>query len=218
MTKQLDLFWSFRSPYSYLALPRLIGLERDWCLDIRVRPVRPLALRQPDFFEREHPGWMNYLLIDVMRLADYLDMKIALPNPDPVVMEEGRPRAAAEQPHIHRLTRIGVIAEETGHGLAALMALSSHIWSGQRWTDEGVLDAALTEAGLDADAVIDTAETQTDRLDAIIAGNEAALEAAGHWGVPTLVHEGEPFFGQDRIDILLWRLQHNGLQPRPETR
>jgi 2-hydroxychromene-2-carboxylate isomerase len=25
----------------------------------------------------------------------------------------------------------------------------------------------------------------------------------GHWGVPTFVFENEPFFGQDRIDLLI---------------
>lgn len=217
MTAKLDLFWSFRSPYSYLALPRLIAIERDWPVEIRARPVRPLALRQPDFFEREQPGWMHYLLTDVMRQADYLGMTIALPNPDPVIMEPDRPRALPDQPHIDRLTRIGVVAEETGHGLAALYALSTHIWSGQRWTDEGVVESALTEAGLDADTVLLAAESDTERLDRAIADNEAALAEAGHWGVPTMVYKGEPFFGQDRIDVLLWRLKQDGLQPRRKT-
>jgi len=33
----------------------------------------------------------------------------------------------------------------------------------------------------------------------VMAANQDALKAAGHWGVPTLVFDGEPFFGQDRI-------------------
>ena len=212
MTASLDLFWSFRSPYSYLVLPRLIAMERAWPLEVRVRPVRPLALRQPDFFEREHPGWLNYLLIDVVRLAEFHDMPIALPDPDPVAMDADRKRALPDQPHIDRLTRIGVVAEETGHGLPALLALSTHIWSGQRWTDEGVIESALTEAGLDADRVLDAAESEPERLDRTIADNEAALEAAGHWGVPTLVYKSEPFFGQDRLEDFCWRLEQQGIK------
>jgi len=30
--------------------------------------------------------------------------------------------------------------------------------------------------------------------------------------VPTCAFRGEPFFGQDRLDVLLWRLRQNGLQ------
>ena len=33
-------------------------------------------------------------------------------------------------------------------------------------------------------------------------------------GVPTFVFENEPFFGQDRIDLLIWRMQGTGLTRR----
>ena len=35
---------------------------------------------------------------------------------------------------------------------------------------------------------------------------------AGHWGVPLFVFDNDPFFGQDRIDALLWRLEQHGLK------
>ena len=31
-----------------------------------------------------------------------------------------------------------------------------------------------------------------------------------------MVYRGEPFFGQDRIDVLLWRMQKAGLARRGE--
>ncbi|TMB53500.1 MAG: 2-hydroxychromene-2-carboxylate isomerase, partial [Deltaproteobacteria bacterium] len=37
---------------------------------------------------------------------------------------------------------------------------------------------------------------------------------AGHWGVPTMVFAGEPFFGQDRIELLVWRMRQHGLRAR----
>jgi hypothetical protein len=37
-------------------------------------------------------------------------------------------------------------------------------------------------------------------------------------GVPNMVFRGEPFFGQDRFDVLFWRLRQNGLTTRPEPR
>ncbi len=30
MTLSYELFWSFRSPYSYMITPRLLALERDY--------------------------------------------------------------------------------------------------------------------------------------------------------------------------------------------
>ena len=38
--------------------------------------------------------------------------------------------------------------------------------------------------------------------------------ASGHWGVPTFTFENEPFFGQDRIDLLIWRMESKGLTRR----
>ena len=61
-------------------------------------------------------------------------------------------------------------------------------------------------------------EAQGEELDAEIAANQDALEAAGHWGVPTLVFEGEPFFGQDRIEMAQWRMEQKGLAPRDGVR
>jgi len=48
----------------------------------------------------------------------------------------------------------------------------------------------------------------------LIEQNQKALQAAGHWAVPTFVFGGEPFFGQDRIDLLVWRLRQRGLTAR----
>jgi 2-hydroxychromene-2-carboxylate isomerase len=55
---------------------------------------------------------------------------------------------------------------------------------------------------------------EPERHEAVLAANDAALRAAGHWGVPTAVFQGEPFFGQDRLETLIWRLRQHGLGPR----
>jgi 2-hydroxychromene-2-carboxylate isomerase len=52
--------------------------------------------------------------------------------------------------------------------------------------------------------------------DASLAANDASLRASGHWGVPTMVFKGEPFFGQDRFDVLLWRLKQEEGNITPE--
>ena len=55
---------------------------------------------------------------------------------------------------------------------------------------------------------------ETQRLESVIEKNQADHNAVGHWGVPTCAFEGEPFFGQDRLDVLLWRLKQHGLSRR----
>ena len=47
MTLQYDVYWSFRSPYSYLVTPRLVALEREYDVRCNVRVVYPLAVRTP---------------------------------------------------------------------------------------------------------------------------------------------------------------------------
>ena len=49
---------------------------------------------------------------------------------------------------------------------------------------------------------------------AAIEANQDAQRAAGHYGVPLMALDGEPFFGQDRFDQLVWRLKQKGLQLR----
>jgi len=58
---------------------------------------------------------------------------------------------------------------------------------------------------------MDKAIENSDHLDEI-ERNYQTRDAAGHWGVPTMVVRGEPFFGQDRIDTLRWRLDKLGLK------
>ena len=69
-------------------------------------------------------------------------------------------------------------------------------------------------AGLELAELDAAAERERERLDAEIDRSQRDLEAAGHWGVPTAVFEGEPFFGQDRLELLLWRLKRHGLEER----
>ncbi|MFO0438172.1 MAG: 2-hydroxychromene-2-carboxylate isomerase, partial [Phenylobacterium sp.] len=67
MTLEYDLYWSFRSPYSYLITPRLLALETEYDVHCRVRPVYPLAVRTPVFFEGRDPLWFSYLMMDTRR-------------------------------------------------------------------------------------------------------------------------------------------------------
>ena len=204
----VDVFWSFRSPYSYLATGRLLALQSELGIEVNVRPVLPIAVRTPEFFERVNPLFPSYLFRDVMRLGEFLGIPIRWPRPDPVVMNSDR-TYPLEQPYIHRLTRLGVAAAEKGRGLAFLDEVSKVIWDGRvdDWHEGNHLSAATARAGLDLDELDCTIEADPNHFVDAIEDNQQALEAAGHWGVPTMVFNGEPFFGQDRIDLLVWRLR-----------
>lgn len=213
----IDVFWSFRSPWSYLATPRLIQWKRDYDLEVRFRPVYPIAVRTPEFFRNVHPQWFSYFMKDVFRVAEYLGLPFQWANPDPIVQlpgPDGRPQTAAEQPYIQRLTRLGVLAEEQGLGIEFAGEIAGLIWTTPGWNEGEHMAEASRRAGLDLAGLDARAEAEADRIEQVIAGNEADHEAAGHWGVPTCAFQGEPFFGQDRLDVLLWRLQQHGLMRR----
>jgi 2-hydroxychromene-2-carboxylate isomerase len=214
-TLAADLYWSFRSPYSYLATRRYRALADDYDLSITLRPVYPLAIRQPDFFERNHPNWLGYTFRDVVRVAQYLGIPVAPPRPDPIVQDIATRAIAVDQPYIFRLTRLGQAAARRGQGLAFADEVSRLIWGGtENWHQGDHLASAAGRAGLDFAELEAEAAADAEALDAEIAGSQAALEAAGHWGVPTFVFDGEPFFGQDRIDLAVWRMQQAGLKQR----
>ena len=215
MSLQFDVFWSFRSPYSYLATARLVQLQREYDVEVSVRPVLPLAVRKPEFFAQVNPLWPPYLLRDTMRLAEFLGLDYGWPRPDPVVQEFPSRKIAVEQPYAHRLVRLGVLAVERGRGLAFVDEVSRLIFGGKvAWNEGTHLADATRRAGLDLVELDATAAAEIERLDARAAQNQSDLEAAGHWGVPTMVFQGEPFFGQDRIDLLVWRLKQHGLVAR----
>ena len=215
MTLIAELYFSFRSPYSYLAVGRYRAMTEKYDLDIALRPVWPLAIREPDFFERNHPNWLGYTMRDMLRVAQFHDIPFGAPRPDPIVQDVATRRIAADQPHIRRVTRMGQAAARRGSGLPFAHEAGQLIWGGQEnWNAGDHLVSALARVGLDPAEIEREVAAQSDALDAEIAANQDALEAAGHWGVPTLVFDGEPFFGQDRIEMVRWRMDQKGLTER----
>ncbi|MBW8812720.1 MAG: DsbA family protein [Caulobacterales bacterium] len=215
MTLSYDLYWSFRSPYSYMVTPRLLALEAEYDVVCNVRPVYPLAVRTPEFFDGRDPLWTRYLLTDVFREAAFLGLPFRWPRPDPVQQapEVGYRMA---QPWIHRLTHLGAAAAERGRGLAFLREASHTIWSGQveNWHEGDHLAHAAGRAGLDFAELAAAVDADPARHAAIVEQNQVAQREAGHWGVPMMVFDGEVFFGQDRFDQLKWRMDQRGLARR----
>ena len=212
---EIDTFWSFRSPWSYLATKRLRQWQEEYNLQVNFRPVYPIAIRTPEFFHQVQPQWFSYFMTDVFRVAEFLELPFTWPSPDPVIQlidDDGRRQTAPEQPYIYRLTRLGILAEELGRGIEFADEISRTIWSGtEDWHEGDHLAIAAEKAGLDLATMDKQLADETDRLEAEIQKNQLDHDAAGHWGVPTCTYKGEPFFGQDRLEVLLWRLQKEGL-------
>ena len=209
MVKTVDAFLSVQSPYCYFAAPRLIRLAAQPGVEVRLRLVSPGVIRIPETYADRDQREQAYFLRDVARTAAFLGLDYAEARPYPVAFEPGSLyRAAAEQPRVDRLQGLLLAAEDQGHGLRVYDAVMTTIWDGktENWHRGDHLRRAVEAVGLDWHALSTLAESEQDRLRAAVAANDRALLAAGHWGVPCFVFDGEPFYGQDRFDQLLWRL------------
>lgn len=210
MTIHADMYYSIRSPYSYLGIRRLEQLvpQQTEPVEITIKPVLPIAARMPELFKRANPLALAYLEHDTRRAAEQhgFDFRI-WPRPDPIVQNMETLEIAEEQPLIRPLTRRLQYACEQGVGYAYTLTLATLIWNGktENWNTPELIDPVAKSVGLEPQAMEQAIEERAEAYDAATEANQAALTAAGHWGVPTIVYAGEPFFGHDRVDTFLWR-------------
>ena len=218
MSEPIDVYWSFRSPYSYLVCEDLLALKAEFDVDLALRVVLPIAVREKaTLFDPSNRKPVTYILMDCHRRAEFLGRPLVWPNPDPVAQSLETMEVAADQPRIFRLCKLGVEAQRRGKGLEFAANVSSLIFGGTvDWHEGDHLSDAAARAGLRL-AEMDAAIAQSDHLEEIDRNHEN-LDRAGHWGVPTMVLRGEPFFGQDRVDTLRWRLSKLGVEKRATSK
>jgi len=182
----LELFYSFRSPYSYLSLKRVYEIADAFGLQLKLRPVLPMVMRG---MQVPHAKIL-YIARDTTREAERLDIpfgKIA----DPVGKGAERCLAVfqyAESEHKDRdfLANAGVA-----------------IWSEavDVSTDKG-MRIVTGRTGLFWPEVV--AAMESDEWRPETEANRESMMASGSWGVPTMRLGDEVFWGQDR-DWLLAR-------------
>ncbi|MDG2276416.1 MAG: DsbA family protein [Pseudomonadales bacterium] len=216
MTIAIDLYYTMRSPYCYLAAPSVADIVEKYDLVVRLKPVYPLAVSDPTFFEKVNPLWPPYLQKDTKRIAQRLNLPFRWPRPDPIVQDMTTRKVAQDQPYIRRLTHFAQIAAERDKGLDYVVAVSALLYNPEidAWDQGDHLRDAMAQAGLDLSEFEGIAINQAARLESAVAANREAQLATGHWGAPLFVHAGEIFFGQDRIVDLVWYLERSGLQTR----
>lgn len=204
---RVDVWYSLQSDYCYFLLDRLLALSRHG-VDVAIRPVLGLVLRMPEATRHRSALEQAYFRTDTARTARFLNLPYAYPDPSPIAFEPGSLWiASADQPRIERLYRLFVGALRQGQGLSFLDHVGRGLWNGQNpgWDQGLFLPQAMAAIGLDHDDVLDA--TEWSIAEAELDANHHAMLDAGHWGVPLMTYRGEPFYGQDRFDQLLWRLR-----------
>jgi 2-hydroxychromene-2-carboxylate isomerase len=185
----IRFYFSFRSPYAWIATERLDAELADLGVAIERIPVFPT----PDLFPNDPsamPAKVAYLLQDVPRLARQYGLSVRFPSTNDT--DWALPHAAfcgaeAEGERAGHRFALEVFRKRFGEGLDI-------------GRDEVVADAA-TRAGLDPDAILAAGRDPTLRRE-VSDGWRRASERDGIFGVPSFVFAGRLYWGQDRMHFL----------------
>ena len=196
---KLKFFYAYRSPYSALAADMVFEAAQDWGDKVMIEP-HLLAL-DPDVAFADPtaiPDKVAYIIQDVIRLYAARGLRVGIPDPFDI---DFMPVARATQ-----------AALAAGFGLAFIREASLLRWSeGKNLTEDAVIGEAATRAGWPAEAAI--AAMHNADYDAKIAADKTAIKENKVFGVPFFIVEDdngeEPFWGQDRWDMMVKRLGVN---------
>ena len=192
MPAKLDYYLTSVSPWTYLGHAAIRALAEKHGATLVIKPVNlgemfkqsgqvPLAERPP--------VRQRYRFIELQRFADWRGMKLTL-----------RPKFFPTNPALADHTICAILAGG-GDPLDYMASVFAAVWADERdISDESTLADLLSAAGLDADAVLERA--RTPEIAAMRNRNTAEAIADDATGVPCLVLNGEPFWGQDRLDLV----------------
>ena len=228
---EADVFYSVRSPYSYLSLFRNAYLHSTYNVNVNIRVIFPVAVRTRHVSGKAGSGrwyYYPYSVMDARRTGLYEGIPFRYANPDPIVDDVWPPGESSgliapmeKQPYIAWLVRLANAAQLENKCMEFLLALSPMIWGTETKPGEWPfhVEAAFNSVdGLNYDATIKDIQANTAKYDAVWAQNATDFQMTGMGGVPTMEYRGEPFFGQDRFDQFFWRLRQNGLTKRKVRR
>ncbi|MCW5609748.1 MAG: 2-hydroxychromene-2-carboxylate isomerase [Rubrivivax sp.] len=197
MPVAIDYYFATQSPWTYLGHARFVQIARAAGATVHVKPadygqVFPVSGGLP--LPKRAPQRQAYRLVELRRWADVLGLPLHLqPTHFPV---DGHPSSKL------------IVAVGRADGPDAALDLAGRVlaacWAQQRnIADPITLAALLSEAGLPAARMDDA---QSDAVAQAYQAHTDAAIAAGVFGAPSYVVDGEIFWGQDRLDFLARRL------------
>ncbi len=198
MQHTIDYYLAPQSPWTYLGHERFVRIARDAGAAVNVLPVDlggkifpvsgglPLAQRAP---QRQ-----AYRLVELARFRDYLQLPLNVkPKFFPVAGDEAAKLIIA----VARADGADAALKLTGAVLKA-------VWAEERDIADATTRAELlTECGLDKRRAEDA---KASAVQAVYEANTQQAIAANLFGSPSYVVQGEIFWGQDRLELLRWRL------------
>ncbi len=192
-TETVNLYYDYKSPFTYLALEPALALERSHRVRLRFIPyaVDLRASYGGETTQRSERDWfkVRYLYADARRFAN----------------ERGIVIRGPKKLFDSRLALIGgLYAEKHGRFREYSLRVFERFFKRELdIEDANALGAVMTGVGLDAD---DFHRYAAGEGPAELAASQEQAESEGVFGVPTLIVAGEPFWGNDRIDWIVKKL------------
>jgi 2-hydroxychromene-2-carboxylate isomerase len=191
MTRTIEFYFDFPSPYSYLAHTQLPKIAAEHGATVTYHPFRILELmtivgNRPTTIECKNKG--KYASVDLQRWTKRYNVDFSR-NP------HSRSFDYAE------LDRAVLVAMEDGRGAEYVTAVFTAIWGKPvDLSQRAVLSEVLEKAGFNAPQLIQRASHAS-----IVTKLEAETRAAaerGVFGAPTMFVGQHMFFGNDRLDFV----------------
>lgn len=180
----LEMFFSFRSPYSYLAAERAIRLARHYKISLNLRFVLPMVMRGLPVPRAKS----LYIMKDCKREATRLDLPFGRVS-DPV----GQP--------VERGLSLLPAAIKADKGEDYILSFLKGVWSeGIDAGTDGGLSKLINRAGLSWKEMKSHLNNPQWREEANM--NREAMFALGLWGVPSFKFGNISTWGQDRLWVI----------------
>ena len=207
MALSIDYFMTSISPWAYLGHRPIQELARRHGARLVVRPLNlgELFKVSGQVMLADRPAVRRrYRDVELRRWSEFRGRPAHL-----------KPKYFPTDPTLADHSIIALI-EAGADPMPFMDAVYSAVWADElQIADASVLADLLRRCGHDADAVLQAAGTS--QVAAIRTKNTADAIAVDAVGVPSYVLDGEPFWGQDRIDLLDHTLSTRRAAIRPEA-
>lgn len=195
---KLDFYFDIISPYAYLAWQSLQGMPEFQRCELELKPVLlgGILRSNQNLGPAEIPNKRQWVYRDVLRTARILELDFRFPPRHPFRSLEA----------MRALTAVALKQPEE------LLTCTQHFFDaswrhGRDMSDWDTILSVLESCGIELDA----AECQSPEVkDELRRSSDAAVEI-GIFGVPTVVYQGELFWGHDRLGHLAYCLQHGDI-------
>lgn len=194
MTLNIEVYYSFQSPYSYLAIESIYDLASQYEIELLWQPYSAKAAGQPVPAGQVIPDKLTYLFEDTKRFATEKGI--------PLVYPEGWPETEFDP---GRVTRGALVANDMGVLMEYNYKVFHKWWGmGENPNEENFMNELCDELDVDLGeflSKVSSSDTR-ERVKGIYKRGKKALI----FDTPTLVIDKERFVGIDKIPYVAERL------------